>query len=332
MTIDELKMHLKGNGMQPFKAKILYKWIYDKHVFNYNDMTDLSKQDREILPGLLPLNTPEPYKIFKSGIDKTKKFLFDTGDSFIESVAIPDADRNTLCLSSQTGCALKCAFCETGKKAGRDLSTAEIIYEFLGSQINTRRITNIVFMGMGEPLLNLDNVLKAIMILNAPDGIKIGARKITVSTAGIVPGIEVLTDFPLQIKLAVSLNSAVQAKREKIMPVAKRYPLDVLMESLRRYQRVKNKRITFEYIVIPGFNNGKDDISAIYNLLKDIDCKINLIPFNSISESEFREPSDRDMQAFFDAMAGFKDAVSIRKSKGRDIAGACGQLSGRQSD
>lgn len=329
-TVNELKAFLTDNSIQHFKAKILYKWFYDKHVYDYNEMTDLSKSDRELLQLLLPLGKPKPYRVFQSKIDSTKKFLFDTEDGFIESVVIPDADRNTLCLSSQTGCSLKCSFCATGRKPGRNLETAEIIYQFLGSQLNTNRITNIVFMGMGEPLLNIDNVLKAIEILNASEGIKIGARKITVSTAGIVPGIERLIEFPLQIKLAVSLNSAIQNKRELIMPVAKTYPLPLLIETLHEYQRVKNKRITFEYIVIPEFNNGREDISAIYELLKGIDCKVNLIPFNNIADSRFREPTEREMAEFFEAMAGFKDAVSIRKSKGRDISGACGQLSGRE--
>ncbi len=330
LTLNELKEILKNNGIREFRANIIYKWLYEKYVFNFQLMTDISKEDRDQLSRIFILQEPEYKHRFISKIDKTKKYAFKFNNSIVETVLIPDNKRNTICLSSQTGCSLKCRFCATGQYTGRNLKVQDIIYQFMGVQKDSKkRITNIVFMGMGEPFLNRDNVFKAIEILNSPNGVRIGARKITISTAGIVPGILSLIDFPYQVKLAVSLNSAVQEKREYLMPVTKQYTLKELKKALLKYQEAKNKRITFEYILLPGFNDSEEDIKALFDFLRDIDSKINIIPYNKTINTEFREPDDKEVIEFKKKLYAFKDAVSVRKSKGRDISGACGQLKGK---
>ena len=326
---NELRSFLTDNGLRPFISDILYKWVYEKSVYDVENMTDISKQDRETIDSLFSFN--KPFMIFKarSKLDKTRKYAFQIGDDIIESVIIPDKKRVTQCISSQTGCALACKFCATGKHKGRDLTAGEIVAQHVSIRDDMKkRITNIVFMGMGEPLLNIDNVFKAIYILNDSKGLRVGARKITVSTAGIIPGIKRIIELPLQVKLAISLNSAIQEKREELMPIAKTYDLVSLKEILMEYQRVKNKRITFEYILIPGLNNGDEDINALFDFLHDIDCKINIIPYNKVNGVNFREPTTDEVEAFRDRLYPFKDAVSVRRSRGRDISGACGQLKG----
>ncbi len=328
-TRTDLREEMKKQGIKAFVGDILYKWVYEKSIYNTEQMTDISKNDRIVIDELFTFQPP--FMIFKarSKLDKTKKYAFQMDNDIIESVIIPDRNRITQCISSQTGCALACKFCATGRKPGRDLTPGEIVQQHIALRDDIKkRITNVVFMGMGEPLLNIENVLQAIEILNDEKGLRIGARKIAVSTAGIIPGIEKLIEFPLQVKLAVSLNSAIQEKREELMPIGKTYVLKELKYELMKYQRIKNKRITFEYILIPGFNNGKEDIDALFDFLSDIDSKINIIPYNTVQGLDFREPTDSEINEFKDQLYPLRDAVSIRKSKGRDISGACGQLKG----
>lgn len=328
-TRSELRIFFEGSGLRPFISDILYKWVYEKSVYDIENMTDISKGDRARISELLSFD--RMFMVFKarSKLDKTRKYAFQLGDDIIESVIIPDRKRVTQCISSQTGCPLACTFCATGKHKGRDLTAGEIVAQHVSIRDDMdKRITNIVFMGMGEPLLNIDNVFRSIHILNDSKGLRVGARKITVSTAGIIPGIESIIEFPLQIKLAISLNSAIQEKREELMPIAKTYKLHALKNVLLKYQSIRNKRITFEYILIPGFNNGNEDIDALFDFLKDIDCKINIIPYNEVPGNSFREPTADEINIFRDRLYPFKDAVSIRRSRGRDISGACGQLKG----
>ncbi|HAF08157.1 MAG: putative dual-specificity RNA methyltransferase RlmN [candidate division TA06 bacterium 32_111] len=329
-TLKNFKEDVEKKGFKPFKADQIFKWIYCKKINDFTKMTDLSLNDRKIFKELYDTSLFTDYKELTSKIDKTKKYLFNLSETeSIEAVFMKEDKRITVCLSSQTGCPLKCRFCATGKKNGRNLSTEEIVKEFTTMYyLNPERITNIVFMGMGEPLLNCSNVLESIKIFNEEKGIKIGARKITVSTAGIVEGIERIIEFPLQIKLALSLNSAIEEKREYLMPVTKTNTLSQLKKVLKRYQKIKKKRITFEYIIIPGFNDGKKDIEELLKFLSEFDCKLNLIPYNK-TDDQFREPTEKNIRDFFKKVSVLKDAVSIRKSKGKDISGACGQLKGK---
>ncbi|MGE3063707.1 MAG: 23S rRNA (adenine(2503)-C(2))-methyltransferase RlmN [bacterium] len=330
LTYDELTKILVENNFPKYKSQQIFKWLYEKNIFDFSLMTDIAASERERLKTIFNSDLNEKSFIFKSKIDSSSKFLIEFETSSIESVLMPSKDRITVCLSSQTGCALKCAFCATGANAGRDLTAGEIIRQFMHMALHSKeRITNIVFMGMGEPLLNLDNVLKAIEILNFDKGIRIGARKITVSTSGIVPGIEKLTEFPLQVKLALSLNTAIQKKREELMPIAKTYDLKSIKRALIKYQDAKNKRVTFEYILIPGVNDTSDDVNSLFDFVKGLDCKVNLIPYNPVGK-RFRSPSKREIADFFEKLAPLKDAVTIRESRGLDIAGACGQLAGKE--
>ena len=246
----------------------------------------------------------------------------------VESVFIPDGKRRTVCVSSQVGCPLKCSFCATGKLGFvRNLEFWEILEQVRFVRDYTgERITNVVFMGMGEPMLNLENVFKAIDLLQENDAFKIGARKITVSTAGVVPGIYRLLEYKKQVKLAISLNSAIQEKREMIMPIAKRYPLSELRKAILDYYKIKRRWVTFEYILLPGFNDTDEDIRALEKFIRDIPCKINLIPYNSFEGAPFREPTDMEVERFLRKLYRLKATITLRKSKGRDIKGACGQL------
>lgn len=329
-TLKNLKEDIEKKGFKPFKAEQIFKWIYCKKINDFTKMTDISLKDREILKDLYDTSLFTDYKEFISKIDKTKKYLFNISEyESIEAVFMKEDKRVTVCLSSQTGCPLKCRFCATGKKNGRNLSIEEIVKEFTTIYyLNPERITNIVFMGMGEPLLNYSNVFEAIKIFNEEKGIKIGARKITLSTAGIVEGIEKIIEFPLQIKLAISLNSAIEEKREYLMPVTKTNNLSQLKKILKKYQEVKKKRITFEYIIIPGYNDGGKDIEALLKFLSEFDCKLNLIPYNR-TDDQFREPTEKEIKEFYRKVSVLEDAVSIRRSKGKDISGACGQLKGK---
>jgi len=329
-TLKNLKEDIEKKGFKPFKAEQIFKWIYCKKINDFTKMTDISLKDREILKDLYDTSLFTDYKEFISKIDKTKKYLFNISEyESIEAVFMKEDKRVTVCLSSQTGCPLKCRFCATGKKNGRNLSIEEIVKEFTTIYyLNPERITNIVFMGMGEPLLNYSNVFEAIKIFNEEKGIKIGARKITLSTAGIVEGIEKIIEFPLQIKLAISLNSAIEEKREYLMPVTKTNNLSQLKKVLKKYQEVKKKRITFEYIIIPGYNDGEKDIEALLKFLSEFDCKLNLIPYNR-TDDQFREPTEKEIKEFYRKVSVLEDAVSIRRSKGKDISGACGQLKGK---
>ena len=329
LTFEKLAKRLIENDFPKFRSQQIFKWLYEKNLFDFSLMTDIASSERERLKSMFDSGLNEDVKVFRSRIDSSEKFLIDFKGSYVESVLMPSKERVTVCLSSQTGCGLKCSFCATGRNPGRNLTSGEIIRQFMHMALKSKeRITNVVFMGMGEPLLNLDNVLEAIEILNCDKGIRIGARKITVSTAGIIPGIETLTRFPLQVKLAISLNSAIQSKREELMPIAKKYDLKNLKRALINYQDAKNKRMTFEYILIPGVNDSVSDTRALFEFAKGIDCKVNVIPYNPV-DKKFRAPTKRETADFFEKLSPLKDAVTIRESRGRDINGACGQLAGK---
>lgn len=327
-TLLELKDYLVEEGFPQYRASQMFRWIYGKSSFDIAKMTDISSDERDALQKMLLTEPLLPIESVESGLDGTVKYAFSVSREIFESVLMPGSDRTTVCLSSQTGCALGCRFCATGRSAGRNMSVSEIVGQYARMQSGTKkRVTNVVFMGMGEPMLNLENVLKSILILNDPAGAAIGARRITVSTAGITEGIDALRLFPLQVKLAVSLNSAVQRKREMLMPVAKRYTLDLLASSLKKYQSTKKRKITFEYILLNGINDSDADADALKKFAGMFDCKINLIPYNGTSE-EFKEPSGAVIESFKKKLSFMKDSVSVRFSRGRDIAGACGQLKG----
>lgn len=321
-------------GMKKFYGKQIFNWLHKKIVRDLNEITNLSLKDRELLGEKAYIPFLNLLRQQVSKIDKTEKFLFGLEDGHtIETVLLRHKDkRNTLCISSQVGCPVKCVFCATGQDGFiRNLDVNEIINQVYtverrlvkqGSNIN-----NIVFMGMGEPLLNLDNVLKALDILSNENGINISKRKITISTSGIVPNIEKILLEKLPIELAVSLHSAINEKRDVIIPINRAYPLEDLYAVLQEYQRQTKRRITFEYILINNFNVSDTDANALADFVHDFDHVVNLIPFNPVANTEFERPSDKKIDKFYTFLKDVRKVnVTLRREKGTDIDGACGQL------
>ena len=329
--LEELVISL---GMKKFYGKQIFNWLHQKIVRDLNEITNLSLKDRELLSEKAYIPFLNLLKQQVSKIDKTEKFLFKLEDgNTIETVLLRHKDkRNTLCISSQVGCPVKCAFCATGQDGFvRNLDVNEIINQVYtverrltkqGSNIN-----NIVFMGMGEPLLNLSNVLKALDILSNENGINISKRKITISTSGIVPNIEKILLEKLPIELAISLHSAINAKRDTIIPVNRSYPLEDLYTILQEYQRQTKRRISFEYIMINDFNVSDIDANALADFVHEFDHVVNLIPYNPVAGTEFERPSEKKIEKFFTFLKDVRKVnVTLRREKGTDIDGACGQL------
>ncbi len=315
-----------------YKVRQIFNWIYEKFEFNFDNMNNLSKKEREYLKENFILNILHPEKVIISKKEKTEKFLFKTTDNkYIETVLIKSRNRNTICVSSQVGCALNCSFCATAKLGfDRNLSVAEIIYQVLYvSKILRNRgknLTNIVFMGMGEPLLNYDNVIKTIKMLNSKHTINIGSRHITVSTAGIIEGIKKLISFDLQIRLAVSLNSPFQEIRERIMPISKSNTLNDLFKTLKEYTKVKNKKITFEYIMMHNINMREKDVVRLKKILKGFIYNINVIRYNPMYKDDKLVPSDKEIRKFLFLLKKYNIKYTERLSRGKEIAAGCGQL------
>jgi 23S rRNA (adenine2503-C2)-methyltransferase len=336
LTKDDWEARLEALGEPKFRAVQVLEWLYAKRARNWEDMTNLPAGLRDKLAEGLPLTPLE--KVRETGAsDTTRKFLFRLADGqMIESVLIPASpalygeasDRQTICISSQVGCAYGCAFCASGLDGWkRNLTAGEIVAQFVRvEELSGEKINNIVFMGMGEPMANYDNLLRAIGILNAPWGIGLGARHMTISTSGLVPGIRNLAAQPLQVRLAISLHAATDAVREKIMPVNKRYPLEELLAACADYAHRKKQKITFEYILIKDINDSPEQARLLAVHALRIGAKINLIPYNTVEGLAWERP-EQDRQEEFLAIvrAGGADAT-LRREKGHDIAAACGQL------
>jgi 23S rRNA (adenine2503-C2)-methyltransferase len=336
-TQAQLEDLMESIGEKRYKGRQLFKWLYSVRQYDFELMTDLTKGTRSLLSEKATFDVPQPDHIAESS-DGSRKLLFELEDgSVIESVLLPTSDdtRRAICVSSQVGCALGCRFCATGGLGfKRNLTVGEI----LGQLIHVRdeygddAFTNIVMMGMGEPLLNLDNVVTAIRILSDPIGLGITARKVTISTAGVVPGIRKLAELKLKSCLAVSLNAATQEKRLELMPIAKSYHLNALMDALRYYTDATKMRVTFEYILIKDFNDTNADLKALARLVQGIPCKINLLAYNPVKGLNFERPSDESIDRFAHKLYPKVPAVTVRKSRGTDIAAACGQLAGLRID
>jgi len=333
-TSQQLQKLLKGLGDKPYRGKQLFKWLYRNRQYDFNLMTDFSKDLRKRLDDaycFCDLNL-EKLQVSQDG---TRKFLFRLEDGLpLETVLIPDKDkRSTVCISSQVGCALGCLFCATGTMGlKRNLSVGEIVGQliYLRNNFGENVFSHIVFMGMGEPLLNFDNVVEAIKIISDDIGLAVSRKKITVSTSGISPKIKKLADIDLKVKLAISLNAAIQAKRIKIMPIAKTFGLKELMQSAKYYAEKTNARITFEYLLIEGLNDTMEDILALSKLVKGIPCKINIIAYNPVEGLNLKRPSDEKVDWFGRQLYPRAPAVTVRKSRGRDIDAACGQLAAKE--
>lgn len=331
MTFPELQKWLVEEvGEKAFRAKQIWNWLYVRLVSDIDEMTDLSKATREKLKEKARLDCIEMHdeKIARDG---TTKLLWklDNG-AVIESVMIPADKRNTLCISSQVGCAMNCQFCYTARMGLQsNLSTAEIVDQVVQARRHFDakgiRLTNIVFMGMGEPMHNPDNVFPATEVLCNHDGLDFSTRKVTVSTSGIVPAIERFATES-RARLAVSLNATTDEVRDWIMPINRRYPLGVLLEALRNYPYRANERVTFEYVMLDGVNDSMDDARRIVRLTQGIPCKINLIPFNPHSGTEFVSSPRERIEEFQRFLVSKGMGVTVRETRGDDGMAACGQL------
>lgn len=328
LTLPELQEYLSGQGKERFRAEQLYRWVYQKGVTNPDNMTNLAKDFREEIKGLLEFRLPQ-VKHQADSVDGTRKLLMEVeGGKNIESVLIPNGDRLTLCVSSEVGCAMGCQFCFTAKMGlMRRLNPYEINGQFVNAAASLndgRRITNVVFMGMGEPLDNIDNVSKTVEIWHQQMGIGFAKRRITISTSGLAPLINRVAESG--VRLAVSLNATTNEIRDRIMPINRKYPLEVLLESCRQYAILTGEMITFEYVLLKGVNDSLDDARRIVSLTKNIPSKINLIPFNEHPDSGFLRPPQKDVAEFQKTLMRLGKHVLVRRTMGRDIFAACGQL------
>jgi 23S rRNA (adenine2503-C2)-methyltransferase len=332
LSRDEIAGFTEGQGLPKYRTDQLLNWIYARYATSLDEITEFSKDLRNRLGEVACIGSLEVVKRERSA-DGTEKFLFGLEDGqTVESVLIPDRDRLTLCISSQVGCAMGCRFCLTGRSGlTRNLKAWEIVDQILSVNrlIMPKKITNIVFMGMGEPLANFDEVVDALKRILTFVGIS--KRKITLSTAGLVPKIAELPGKAPDVNLAISLNATTDAVRDRIMPINKKYPIRSLIEACRRYPLKPRRMITFEYVLIAGVNDSVEDAGRLVRLLKGLRCKVNLIPLNPHEESDLQRPPDETVLAFQKVLADNKMTALIRESKGQDIFAACGQLRGRYS-
>ena len=335
-----LTQHFAEMGEKPFRAKQVMRWMHQSGASSFDDMTDLAKSLRAKLNEQACIGVPD-LMVSQKSLDGTRKWLLDVGTgNGVETVFIPEAERGTLCISSQVGCALECTFCSTGRQGfNRNLSTSEIIGQLWWANKamgvtpkNERVISNVVMMGMGEPLANFDNVVAALSIMLDDHGYGLSRRRVTVSTSGMVPQMDRLKDV-MPVALAVSLHASNDAVRDEIVPLNKKYPLKSLMAACQRYL-VKAPRdfITFEYVMLDGINDKAQHARELIELVRDVPCKFNLIPFNSFPNSGYERSSNENIRVFRDILqqAGF--VVTVRKTRGDDIDAACGQLAGQVQD
>lgn len=321
---------------EKYRGTQMFRWIHEHCAVSFDEMTNLPKVFREEIRDKFTIGALKTVTVQSSEDGSTDKYLFECADGQrIESVVIRDEDRTTLCVSSQVGCKMGCAFCRTGGMGFiRDLSTGEIVDQLLNVRRNLRmqseEVTNIVFMGMGEPMDNYDSVLKAIKIINMETGLNIGQRKITVSTCGLVPGIFRLGHEFKRIGLAISLNATDDNLRSGLMPINRKYNVNEVLEAAREYVRITKRRVTFEYILIEGVNDSPAHAEKLRKFAAKIPSKVNLIAFNEFEGSPLKRPSERAMETFQKIMIDGNVTALFRKSKGTDILAACGQLASKK--
>lgn len=335
LTYKELEEIIIKAGFPSFRTKQIYHWLYQKKVSNFRQMRNIPVALIDRLEILFQLKIMDCVRMMES-IDGSIKFLFQLKDNqLIESVLIRNEKRNTACLSSQVGCEWRCIFCASGKEGfKRNLKVEEIVGQLLAIKtISDEHINNIVFMGMGEPFDNYQQLMKAINIINDPRGINIGARKITISTCGIIPKIEKLSENQLQVELSVSLHSVEDRVRSFLMPVNKKYPLNKLISTCRNYVSKKKRPITFEYLLLKGINDSPKQAKKLSSLISDFKSKVNLIIYNPVLNQNRLSPSEEEMVfSFQQVLKNNHIPVTIRYSKGSDIEAACGQLKGIYSN
>src|SRR6266704_292641 len=336
LQLEELGGTLRELGEPSYRSRQIADWLYKKRVESFEEMTDLPHELRGRLANLFGFDRLEVVRVLGSR-DTTRKFLFRLADgNLIESVLIPaspalygeKSDRRTICISTQVGCAYGCKFCASGLEGfSRNLSANEIVDQLIAVERTTgEKIDNIVFMGMGEPLANLENVLRAIRIINAEWGIGIGARHITISTSGLAPQIRKLADQPLQIRLAISLHGATDKVRSQIMPINRKYNIEILLSACDYYTSRKKQRLTFEYILIAGVNDSDEQARLLARHAYRLSAKVNLISYNSVEGLPWSRPTRNRQEKFLSILRAHKIPATLRREKGHDIDAACGQL------
>ena len=331
LNLKDLEDYLISKNLKPFRAKQIFKWLYEKRVESFEQMSDISKDLQAQLKDDFLIETLKikDHQISKDG---TQKFLFEMEDgALVESVLMVFEYGFSACLSSQVGCNMGCTFCASGLlKKQRDLTAGEIVCQALMIQKQLdkdgNRLGNIVVMGTGEPFDNYDNVMKALSIINSPFGLEIGSRHISISTCGVVPGILRFAKENLQYNLAISLHAPNDELRSKLMPINNAYSLKELFKALKEYSELNNRRLTFEYLLLKDINDTKKHADEIKALLKGLNAYINLIPYNSVKEKDYETSSEENALRFYDLLKKNGVAVTLRQKKGDDIDAACGQL------
>ena len=333
LTLEELKTEMERIGEKPFRAKQLYQWMHQKLARGFDEMTNLPAAMRDRCAALYEYTAVKQVRMQESAIDGTKKFLFELRDgSLVESVWMKYKHGNSVCISSQVGCRMGCAFCaSTLDGLERSLLPSEMLDQIYAITLLTgERVSNVVVMGTGEPLDNFENLLKFLELLTDENGLHISQRNVTVSTCGLVPRMRDLADNKLQITLALSLHATTDEKRRKLMPIANKYSIAELMEACAYYFEKTGRRITFEYALVGGVNDTKEDARELTELIRSLNCHVNLIPVNPIKERSFVQSEGEAITAFKNKLEKNGINVTIRREMGRDIDGACGQLRRRQ--
>ena len=340
----EIGVWLLDHGLKKYALNQILQWLYQKRVTSFEEMTNIAKETRNLLADCFEIRPLEVDERHHSAVDGATKYLFRLGDgNGIETVLMPienkTSKRLTLCISSQVGCAMDCRFCKTAEmKFVRNLTQAEILGQIIGVQKDMAkspqppfvkggflRITNIVMMGMGEPFLNYETVIRAIRLMVDDFALGLSQRKITVSTVGIAPRIESFAK-DARVKLALSLNATTEEGRIALMPIARKYPLDQVIEACRKYAFESGNKVTFEYVMMTGVNDSLEDAKRLVRIASNVPCKINLIPYNEYPGSPYQRPSEEKIRVFFQYLADRHFQVNIRYSKGLDVMAACGQL------
>jgi 23S rRNA (adenine2503-C2)-methyltransferase len=332
-SLEELRSVVQELGERSYRAGQIYGGIYRRSLRSWNDFTNLGKHFREKLADRFEISGLTPRQVFVSQ-DGTRRYVFEVGPGQrIESVFIPEERRDTICISTQVGCAVGCLFCATGKlRMRRNLRTGEIVGQILSLQADrgaaTRRL-NIVIMGMGEPLNNYENVLRAIRLMTDPEGMSISPRRVTLSTCGLIPGIQRLAQEPVIPNLAISLNATTDAVRNVLIPINKKWNIAALIQACRSFPLERRRRITFEYVLIDGINDSPEDARRLVTLLRGLNKKINLIPLNADPLIPLKTPSQERVLEFEKILVDHHITVNIRRPRGDDVSAACGMLAGR---
>ena len=333
LTLEDMEKYFLDNGSKKFHAKQLFEWLYVKRIKKIEDASNLSKEL------ISKINTDFNTNILKivevqKDVD-VQKYLFELSDGeHIEAVLMMRDFGTSVCVSSQVGCNMGCKFCESGRrKKVRNLEVHEMVLQILMIEEELgKRISHVVVMGIGEPFDNYDNVMKFFTIINSPFGLAIGARHLTVSTCGVVPKIREFADFPLQVNLAISLHAPNNEIRNKIMPINKAYPIEVLFPALKEYYNKTNRRLTFEYIMLEDINDSEEAAEELCKLVKGMNCYINLIPYNETNNIEFKRTNAVKIMRFYDILKKNNITVTIRREFGRNISAACGQLRSKKEE